>query len=102
MTAVTTRDGFEALVWRIAGRRLDPREIGAIVRAAEAWRGTARYRDDVRPCGTVAAYHRHLRRGEPPCASCLEAVAAAAREARASRRLAAVPDTPDQPMRRSA
>ena len=28
---------------------------------------------DVQPCGTRAAYRRHLRHGEPACAACLEA-----------------------------
>ncbi len=27
----------------------------------------------VKPCGTLAAYRRHLRRGEPPCESCRQA-----------------------------
>lgn len=30
---------------------------------------------DVRPCGTPAAYRRHLRHGERPCAACLLAEA---------------------------
>lgn len=32
------------------------------------------------PCGTVAAYRRHHRHGEAPCAACLAANAAAHRE----------------------
>lgn len=32
------------------------------------------------PCGTVAAYQRHLRSGEEPCARCREARAAYVRE----------------------
>lgn len=28
---------------------------------------------DVKPCGTFAAYRRHLRHGEQPCESCRQA-----------------------------
>jgi hypothetical protein len=28
---------------------------------------------DLKPCGTVAAYMRHYRRGEEPCEECLQA-----------------------------
>lgn len=28
---------------------------------------------DLKPCGTVAAYMRHYRRGEEPCDACLQA-----------------------------
>ncbi|WP_395109829.1 hypothetical protein [Actinomadura sp. SCN-SB] len=28
---------------------------------------------DLKPCGTTAAYQRHLRRGETPCDACREA-----------------------------
>jgi len=73
-----TLNEFEALVWRITGRRLDPREVAAIVRAAETLRSTARYQDDVRPCGTEAAYRRHLRHGEVPCSEDVAAMCAAA------------------------
>lgn len=30
---------------------------------------------DLRPCGTTAAYRRHQRHGEKPCAACKQAVA---------------------------
>lgn len=30
----------------------------------------------VRPCGTIAAYRRHLRHGETPCYQCMDANAA--------------------------
>ncbi len=40
----------------------------------------------LKPCGTNAAYHRHLRRGEQPCAECLEA----RRQYEAARRTPAV------------
>jgi hypothetical protein len=30
---------------------------------------------ELRPCGTVAAYKRHQRRGERPCLSCRQAKA---------------------------
>ncbi len=32
---------------------------------------------DLKPCGTTAAYRRHLRKGEHPCAACLAANAEA-------------------------
>ena len=36
--------------------------------------GFGRYQwSDVKPCGTRAAYRRHLRRGEKACTSCLQA-----------------------------
>lgn len=76
---MTARDDFEAVVWRIAGRRLQPLEIARIVSAADDYRRTARYRDDVKPCGDPAGYMRHRRRNEIPCRECLDA--AAAREA---------------------
>jgi hypothetical protein len=80
---VSARDDFEALVWRVAGRRLHPLEVARIVAAAEAYRRTARYREDVKPCGTPAAYMRHLRRREPPCPTCLDARAQQERARRA-------------------
>jgi hypothetical protein len=46
-----------------------------------------------KPCGTRAAYQRHIRNGQPACRACLEAVRgeqAAKRQAeRAARRAAA-------------
>lgn len=35
--------------------------------------------DELAPCGTVAAYRRHLRHGEEPCAECRAANTAAVR-----------------------
>lgn len=35
---------------------------------------------DLKPCGTSAAYRRHLRKGEEACAECLAAVAAEKQE----------------------
>ena len=84
-----TLDEFEALVWRITGRRLDPREVAAIVRAADNYRATGRQMANVRPCGTPAAYRRHLRRREPVDDACLAAVSADARDRRAARKAAA-------------
>lgn len=37
-------------------------------------------RPPVQPCGTVAAYKRHLRNGEQPCADCRAANSAYHRE----------------------
>lgn len=46
---------------------------------------------DLQPCGTVAAYKRHLRHGEEPCETCL-----AGKRAHQARRRAAerVPESP--------
>lgn len=41
---------------------------------------------DVKPCGTVAAYARHRRDGEPACDACLEAQRAKGRENNRKRR----------------
>ena len=52
------------------------------------------------PCGTVAAYRRHLRHGEKPCRECSEANNREGRERRAKRAAAALTDTtPRAPMR---
>lgn len=45
----------------------------------------------LKPCGTVAAYKRHLRAGEQPCADCLEAKRT---EVAASRAEDRIPDVP--------
>jgi len=37
-------------------------------------------RPATQPCGTVAAYRRHVRAGEPPCQPCRDAEAARQRE----------------------
>lgn len=37
---------------------------------------------ELKPCGTNAAYHRHRRNGEYPCAPCLEAHAQNVKEAK--------------------
>ena len=42
----------------------------------------------LRPCGTIAAYERHLRHGEQACAACLEAVRLRSARYRASRKAA--------------
>ena len=44
-----------------------------------------RYWSKLEPCGTVAAYKRHLRRGEPSCAPCREAERLAKKNARGKR-----------------
>lgn len=41
-----------------------------------------------KPCGTRAAYQRHLRRLDLPCQKCLDAVAAEMRAKRAAKRKA--------------
>lgn len=53
----------------------------------------------LKPCGTPAAYRRHLRNGEDPCDACRAAVRLAKREGKSNERkeqaavrLAAVPD----------
>lgn len=80
---MSARGDFEAVVWRVAGRRLRPLEVARIVAAGDVYRRTARYREDVKPCGTPAAYMRHLRRREPPCQRCLDARAQQERAKRA-------------------
>ncbi|WP_217231355.1 WhiB family transcriptional regulator [Streptomyces anulatus] len=37
--------------------------------APPGWRGRGHLRER-RPCGTTAAYRRHIRASEPPCAAC--------------------------------
>lgn len=44
---------------------------------------------NLRPCGTTAAYRRHLRSGEAPCAECRAANSAARREQKSGERSAA-------------
>ena len=39
------------------------------------------------PCGTVAAYRRHRRNGQPPCSACLAANAAYVRADRRNARV---------------
>lgn len=41
---------------------------------------------ELEPCGTTAAYNRHLRRDETPCGLCKEAHAALKRSGRGTRR----------------
>lgn len=45
----------------------------------------------LQPCGTVAAYKRHLRRGEEACEECLAAKRQHQSQARAKERVPAVP-----------
>lgn len=54
---------------------------------------------ELQPCGTWAAYQRHKRKGEDPCAKCLVAARdqknqrkTVARQEQAAVRLAAVPE----------
>jgi hypothetical protein len=39
---------------------------------------------ELQPCGTVAAYHRHLKNGEPTCVACKQAWRVYFREWRAA------------------
>lgn len=50
-----------------------------------AWQGLWTWAD-VRPCGTLAAYRRHQRHGEPPCESCKQARARYRQDRRRQRR----------------
>ncbi len=52
---------------------------------------------NLRPCGTHAAYRRHLNRGEEPCEPCRQANAADDRKARAAARAAAARQPKPQP-----
>ena len=55
--------------------------------AAEAGRAPGKAgRPATHPCGTNAAYKRHQRKGEPPCAACRAAWSAYQRELYARRR----------------
>ena len=55
--------------------------------AAEAGREPGKAgRPATHPCGTNAAYKRHQRKGEPPCAACRAAWSAYQRELYARRR----------------
>ena len=49
------------------------------------------------PCGTPAAYRRHLRRKESPCAACRKAKRGEAQQQRDEARKSAVPTTPTCP-----
>lgn len=60
---------------------------------------------ELSPCGTEAAYRRHLRRGEDPCAECLSGAAKRKAERRseaAGGKLVALPPVSDAPLDRGA
>ena len=84
-TTSDAREQFEAILRRIAGSRLTAREIDRILHAADRYQATGRYRTNVAPCGTPAAYHRHIRRGEPVDESCRQAMRAEARTRQAAK-----------------
>jgi hypothetical protein len=54
---------------------------GEVLRAFAPWSDR---RGSLEPCGTVAAYQRHCRRGEPACRPCQGAVKRARDERRAA------------------
>lgn len=79
----------------LCDRRVAPHESGYDgIAAGQVWRKGKRVRvpdppaprrngpEPVQPCGTRAAYRRHERAGEVPCADCREAYNAAARARR--------------------
>ena len=67
-----------------AGRRGSGRPETGLLPRATAWSdGRAEY---VEPCGTEAAYRRHLRRDEEPCVYCRDAQARAVQSRSVSRR----------------
>lgn len=70
--------GDRCLSMLAAGGPLDPRDVSpmmvasglsgdALVAAVNRLAGGSKR---LRPCGTAAAYRRHVRRGEEPCAAC--------------------------------
>ena len=98
-----TRDDLEAAIWRLLPvneTAADPAIVLHIVALAEAYaddaadtaqavrkRRAAILAADVplKPCGTRAAYVRHLRHGEDPCRPCRDAMAEHRRLHRAAR-----------------
>jgi hypothetical protein len=49
------------------------KELRARTQAADPeWQGTKSW-GQLKPCGTHAAYHRHLRHGQKPCQPCVRA-----------------------------
>lgn len=85
------RDEFEAIVWKVLGRYTQcPRvnDVAAILGAADAYRHAPKHPWALRklkPCGTEAAYHRHLRHGQPACRPCLDAHNQATKRAQAGK-----------------
>lgn len=95
-----TRDQFEAVVWQQLGAYATIAIVDRILIAADSYtitQGgiTAERRDElgtvldrkwspdiVRPCGTDAAYRRHIRHGEKPCPQCVTAHNTARQETR--------------------
>ena len=55
------------------------RAVGTTPQTVKRWADPQRARRHS-PCGTVAAYRRHIRYEETPCTACCEANAAAVRE----------------------
>lgn len=94
------RDEFEAVVWQQLGAYATNAIVDRILFAADSYAiteggitaerraelGTVLDRkwsaDIVRPCGTDAAYRRHVRHGEKPCPQCVTAHNAARQETR--------------------
>ena len=74
-----------------AGHEERLKERSAAKRAALDAQGPRR---ELRPCGTAAAYERHIRRGEAPCEPCKEGMRESRREssARYRARMAAASD----------
>ena len=69
--------GEECLGRLAAGGPLELRDVDRMVASGlmgqalvAAVNEIAEPRRELRPCGTLAAYRRHLRRGERPCAAC--------------------------------
>ena len=101
-----TRDELEAVIWRHGARRAV--DVQAILLAADDYATTqaidavsektaqerrrailaeaAREKRDLKPCGTWAAYRRHLYRHEPVCDACRDAAVTDTRVRRAARK----------------
>lgn len=75
----------QGLTDRAIGRALNLERSGVGVRRREmGLQAHHAPEHDIKPCGTTAAYRRHLRKGEPACEQCRQAEAQRRREHRLS------------------
>lgn len=82
MLAVS-RDRAAGMSWRELSQR-----YGVSVRTVRTWLDVEHPQPKpLQPCGTNAAYARHLRRGERPCPECCAAHAESVRQAKIKARV---------------